>query len=155
MKLLKVKLFRQSSGMCGPASLKMVLEYYGIKKSEKELAKMSGASTNHGVEARPLLTAAKKLGLKGFIKDGSTLNDVARYIMKNIPVIVDWFSVDDGHYSVVVGLDKKSIYLQDPELGGLNKIKKDVFYRAWFDFQGNYIKTPKDLILRRLLVIHR
>ena len=155
MKLLKLKSFRQSPGLCGPASLKMVLEYYGIEKSEQELTKMCGATANHGVEAKPLLTVAKKLELKGFIKDNSSLKDLAKFLAIKIPVIVDWFSTDDGHYSVVVGLDKKFIYLEDPELGGINKIKIDVFYRNWFDFRGDYIKTPKNVILRRILVIHR
>ena len=43
-KLLKVKSFQEKLGVsyCGPASLKMVLEYYGIEKTEKELARLSG-----------------------------------------------------------------------------------------------------------------
>jgi len=155
MKLLKLKSFRQSPGLCGPASLKIVLEYYGIEKSEQELTKMCGATAKNGVEAEPIIAVAKKLGLKGFIKDHSNLNDLAKYLAKKIPIIVDWFSTDDGHYSVVVGLEKKFIYLEDPELGGLNKIKIDVFYRNWFDFKGNFINKPSDLIIRRILVIHQ
>ena len=155
MKLLKLKSFRQSPGLCGPASLKMVLEYYGIEKSEKELTRMCRATANSGVEAKPIVEVAKKLGLKAIIKDNSNLNDLKKLLAKKIPVIVDWFSTDDGHYSVVVGLDKKYIYLEDPELGRLNKIKREIFYRTWFDFTGNFIKKSSDVILRRILVIHK
>ena len=43
MKLLAVKPFQETLnvGYCGPAILKMVLQYYGIDKSEKELAKLA------------------------------------------------------------------------------------------------------------------
>lgn len=155
MKLLQVKSFRQHPGMCGPACLKMVLEYYGIKMSEKKLAKMCGATASLGVEAKHLLTAAKKLGLKGFIKDHATISELASFLKRDIPVIVDWFSVNDGHYSVVVGLDKRYIYLEDPEFGRLNIIEIEVFRRIWFDYPGKYLRSSKSLIIRRVLVLHK
>ncbi len=55
--MLPIKPFLQTSGLCGPACLKIALEYFGVKKTEK-------------------------------------------YIDKKIPVIVDWFSRNDRHYSV-------------------------------------------------------
>lgn len=155
MKLLQIKSFRQSPGMCGPACLKMVLEYYGIKMTEKKLAKLCGATVSHGVEAEPMLAAAKKLGLKGFVKDHATISELRKFLKKEIPVIVDWFSINDGHYSVVIGVGREYIYLEDPELGKLNKIKIDIFHRVWFDFPGKYLRTPKDLLIRRALVLHR
>lgn len=154
--MLKVKPFSQKSSFCGPASLKMVLDYFGIKKSEKELAKLSGCSKSKGVEAESLLKAAQKLGLKGFIKDFSKIKDIKKYVVKKkIPVIVDWFSEDEGHYSAVVGIDNKNIYLQDPELGKVRKLKIQDFKRIWFDFPGKFLRSKKDIIIRRLIVIYR
>jgi len=79
-----------------------------------------------------------------------------------VPVIVNWFTkgrldypeseVADGHYSVVAGLEDKYIYLQDPEIGKIRKLKRDYFMRVWFDFKGNYIK-PKELIIRQIIAI--
>lgn len=153
--MIQVKPFEQSTGYCGPASLKMVLEYYGVKKSERELAKLSGATPGRGVEAARLLRAAKKSGLRGFIRDNASLNDIRKLVnVKKIPVIVDWFSGDDGHYSVVVGIDKKNIYLQDPEWGRRVSMDLKTFYRVWFDFPGDFIKSKKDLIIRRIIIIH-
>ncbi len=153
--MLKVKPFSQSSGLCGPASLKMVLEYFGVKKSEKELAKLSKAHPHHGTSAKNLVLAAKKLGFKSFYKDFSNLKEIKKYLDKKIPVIVDWWSLDDGHYSVVAGLDKKFIYLQDPELGKINKIDLVTFQRVWFDFEGEMLKKSQDIFVRRMIVIHR
>ncbi len=151
--MLKVKPFRETPGYCGPASLKMVLEYYGVRKSEKELARLSGASRKNGVEAPGLLKAAHKLGFQGSFKDHATFSDIWRYLKQGIPVIVDWFSLTDGHYSVVVGIDKRYIYLQDPELGRINKLDLVTFKRVWFDFPGDFLHSPRDIYIRRLLII--
>jgi len=70
-----------------------------------------------------------------------------------MPVIVDWFSADEGHYSVVVHIDKRFAYLNDPELARVRKIDVNTFERVWFDFESDYLRTPKDLILRRMIVI--
>ena len=154
--MLKVKPFKQTTGFCGPASLRIVLDYFGIKKSEKELAKLSGCSKSKGVEAEGLLKAVKKFGLKGFIKDFSKIKDIKKYVLKKkIPVIVDWFSEDEGHYSVVAGIDNKNIYLQDPELSKIRKLEINDFKRIWFDFPGRFLRSKNDLIIRRLIIIHK
>jgi len=154
--MLKVKPFKQTTGFCGPVSLRMVLDYFGIKKSEKELAKLSDCSKSKGVEAEGLLKAVKKFGLKGFIKDFSEIKDIRKYVLKKkMPVIVDWFSEDEGHYSAVAGIDNKNIYLQDPELGKVRKLKINDFKRIWFDFPGEFLRSKKDIIIRRLIIIHK
>lgn len=154
--MLKIKSFRQKKGFCGPASLKIVLDYFGVRKSEKELAELSGCAKSKGVGAENLLKTAKKLGFKGFIKDFSEISDIKKYVLKKkIPVIVDWFSQDEGHYSVVVGINKKNIYLQDPELGKIRKLEIEKFKRIWFDFPGNFLKSKTEIIIRRMLVIYK
>ena len=60
----------------------------------------------------------------------------------------------DGHYSVVIGLDDEYIYLQDPEIGGERKIKRENFMKVWFDFTGYYLK-PEELVLRQLIAIYK
>ena len=153
--MLNIKPFRQKPGYCGPASLKMVLSYFGVEKSEMSLVRLSKCSKDKGATAENLLKAAKKLGFKGFIKDYSDFKDVKRFLKKKIPVIVDWFSVDEGHYSVVVRVDGKKIYLQDPELGRLKIMKLKEFKTVWFDFPGPFLKSEKDLIIRSMIVIHK
>jgi predicted double-glycine peptidase len=153
-KLLRIKPFRQSRGECGPASLKMVLEYYGIIKSERELIKLT-KSDKTGTRAKNIILVAKSLGMKAYIKDNSNIKEISELVKKGIPVIVDWFSHDEGHYSVVVGIDKENIYILDPELGHIRAMKCATFIRTWFDFEGQYIKTSKELILRRIIVINK
>ncbi|MFH1193038.1 MAG: cysteine peptidase family C39 domain-containing protein [Candidatus Jorgensenbacteria bacterium] len=153
VKLLNVKPFQRTPGWCGPASLKMVLAYYGLKKSERELARLSGATRSQGVEAPALLRVARKLGFKAHIKDRATLADIKKLLWRGVPVIVDWFSKDDGHFSVVVGLTRDAIYLQDPEIKRIRRMDIKIFKRVWFDFPGDILRSKNEVILQRMLVI--
>lgn len=165
--LLPVKSFQETlhSGYCGPASLKMIFDYYGISKTEEELAKLCGITADLGTNDQSLKKAAEKLGFEVKIKHFSSLEDIKEWLDKKVPVIVDWFTrgrtdydeseVADGHYSVVVGLDEEFIYLQDPELGKLRKIKREDFMRVWFDFTGEYINSWQEMIIRQIIAVYR
>jgi predicted double-glycine peptidase len=148
--------------MCGPASLKIVLNYYGIDKQEEDIAKLCKVKKGLGVDDKCIKTTAEKLGFKVAIKNNNSFKDVEKWLKKDVPVIVNWFtrgrtdygdsSVADGHYSVVMGLDDNYVYLQDPELGSMRKIERDDFMRVWFDFKGKYIK-PNELIVRQIIAV--
>lgn len=150
--------------MCGPASLKMVFDYYGYDKSEKDVAKMCATTNELGTDAEGIQRAARSIGLKAMTYDNSTLEDIQKWLDKKVPVIVNWFTrgridypqedVPDGHYSVVVGLDDEFIYLQDPEIGKLRKIDREDFMKVWFDFSGKYI-SPEELIIRQLIAVYK
>lgn len=167
MKLLKIKPFQETlhKGYCGPAVLKMVLQYYGVEQSEKALAKLAGTTKSGGTDDKAIVAALKKFGLKPRIKNNASFSDIEKYLQKDIPVIVDWFTrgrkdypdsaVADGHYSIVVGLDEKFIYLQDPEIGGLRKLARDEFLRVWFDYSGEFLKSPKQMIIRQIVVVYK
>ncbi len=164
--LLPLKQFQETlhSGVCGPASLKIILAYYGIEKMESELAESCNIDNNLGVSAEDICRIAHDLGLHTIIKNKSSFDDIEEWLMKDIPVIVDWFTrgrcdyddgaVADGHYSVVMGLDDTFIYLQDPEIGSMRKITKEDFMTVWFDFSGKIIKSD-ELIIRQMIVIQK
>ena len=165
-KMLKLKPFQETlnASMCGPASLKIVLDYYGLEKSEKELARLCQHDKNLGVDDEKIKKAAESLGFKVKIENNSNFNDIEKWLDKKVPVIVNWFTkgrqdyseleVADGHYSVVAGIDEKYIYLQDPEIGKIRKLKRDDFMRVWFDFKGEYLK-PEELIIRQIIAIYK
>jgi ABC-type bacteriocin/lantibiotic exporter with double-glycine peptidase domain len=165
-KMLKVKSFQETlnAGMCGPASLKILLSYYGADKDEKELARLCGTKKDLGTDDKGIKKAAESLGFKVKIKNNSSFKDIERWLNKDVPVIVDWFTrgridytdtdVADGHYSVVYGIDDKNIYLQDPETGSMRKLDKEDFMTVWFDFTGKYIKS-NELIVRQIIAIYR
>ncbi len=151
--LLKIRSHRQSPGYCGPCSLRMVMDYFGVHVTEQALARASGATRTHGVGASGLKRASEQYGFTFQKKDRASFADIRTWLEKGIPVIVDWFSVNDGHYSVVPGMNRTHIFIKDPEDGKLKRIPKEEFQRVWFDFPGPFIKHPSDLILRRMIAI--
>lgn len=165
-KPLSIKPFQETlhQGMCGPASLKMVLEYWGIDKSEKEIADLRAEPESHNTTDQDIKNIAESFGLKVEIKNNSSFDEISIWLEKEAPVIVDWFTrgrsdysnseVADGHYSVVVGLDDEYIYLQDPEIGGERKIRREDFVKVWFDFAGDEIRAD-ELIIRQIIAIYR
>jgi len=146
--------FRQTPGYCGPASVKMVLDFYGITMSELAIADAAGTSSA-GTSAKGLIKAVRQFGYRAHIVDRASFAEMEHFLDQSIPVIVDWFSQDDGHYSVAVGMDEKNIYLQDPEIGGVRKLSLETFKRVWFDFPNKFMESKNDLILRRIIVIQK
>lgn len=150
--------------MCGPASLKIVLDFYGVVKTENEIAEKAGLVRGLGTNDLGLTKAAEAFGFRTEIKNEAGFDDISLWLDKGVPVIVDWFTrgrndypnsaVAEGHYSVVAGIDDTFIYLQDPEIGGLRKIARDDFVKVWFDFTGNTIK-PDELIIRQLIAVFK
>lgn len=123
--ILKIEPYKQKkAGFCGPAVLKIVFSFYGINKTEEELGKICGTSAEKGTNISGLKKAADFFGFKFFIKDLADFKDIQYFIKRKTPVIVDWFSVDEGHYSVAIGFDNKNIYLADPEFSETRKIDK-------------------------------
>ncbi len=165
-KFLKVEPFQESlnKGMCGPASLKIVLKYYGVDATEKELAKLAGWRKGVGADDKGIKKAAETFGFKVRIKNSSNYQDIKKWLNKDVPIIVDWFTrgksdypdsaISDGHYSVVGGLDDRYIYLQDPEIGKIRKMKREDFMSVWFDFSGKYI-NKNELIIRQIIAIYK
>lgn len=164
---LDVKPFQETlhGSFCGPATLKMILDYYGIEKSENELAKLTKKDNKLGICDRDIKRIAESFGFKVKIKNFSDFKDISNSLKKRIPVIVDWFTrgrsdysdseVADGHYSVVVGLDKNNIYIQDPEIGRIRTIDRDDFMLVWFDFTGERIESWDEMIIRQIIIIYK
>lgn len=165
--LLDVKPFQETlhQSYCGPASLKIVLAYFGVEKSEEEIAELCGRDPELGTDDAGLKKAAENYGFKVEIKNNATFDDIQEWLQKGVPVIVDWFTrgradyldseVADGHYSVIVGLDDKNIYLQDPEIGGMRTLDRNDFMKVWFDFRGEHITSWEDMIVRQIIVVYR
>ena len=167
MKYLNVAPFQETlnAGVCGPASIKIVLAYFGVEKPEQELVAITNTDKDLGTTAEDMARAAEALGFTAEIKDNCDFSDIDTWLGHNVPVIVDWFTRGrddypediasaDGHYSVVCGLDDIHIYLQDPEIGGIRKIKRDIFERVWFDFKGETITSWEDMIIRQCIAIY-
>lgn len=153
MKPLQLTPFIQSKAYCGPASLKILLSYFGKTYSEKTLAKLSGATRKNGTEHEGLIKAIKKLGGHVHAKTNGSISELRHLVLKKrLPVLVGWYSthgIPGDHYSVVYHLSKNYIYLMDPERGQCyHKMSIKKFVHYWYDFVG-----PKNRAVKQWFMV--
>jgi ABC-type bacteriocin/lantibiotic exporter with double-glycine peptidase domain len=135
---LKVEPFIQSHGLCGPASLKILLSYFVKNYSETQLLQLSSATCDDGTEHEGMVQAIKSIGGYVFTKENGTLEEL-EYLVKEekLPVIIGWFDKDGDHYSVIVNITDKNIIIVDPAVDEPERwIDKEIFPKVWFDFVG-------------------
>ncbi len=164
---LPIKPFQETlyGSFCGPAVIKMVLDFYGIEKTEAEVAALSNKDPDLGICDRDIKRVLESFGLKVEIKSFASFEDIQAALNRKIPVIVNWMTrgrynydedvVAEGHYSVVCGLDEINIYLQDPEVGRMRTIPKNDFIRVWFDFTSDHIEKWDDMVIRQIITVYK
>ena len=155
MEKLDVHLVKQSKRMCGPASLQMVLEYYGKIKTEKELKKKTRATYFNGTKPEEIVKVARKFGLKAKYSKNNSIKDLRYAIMRKNPPIISWFSPDSGsHFSVVIGFEKNEIIIADPDIGKIRKMNIKDFSDRWLDINWSKFSIIKQLVLFFIMNIH-
>jgi predicted double-glycine peptidase len=146
---------------CGPACLQAVLDHFGVRVSQTKLAKESGTTLKSGTPNSGIIKVIQKYGLRAVVKENSTtFKDIHKYVVgKKAPVIVDWFSAYEhpanGHYSVVVDINKTHISLFDPEIKKIRKVPLKEFVQLWFDFDGDIAldKLPLKMYFRWMTAV--
>ena len=116
-----VKHFRQEEDYtCVAACLRMTLDYWGVQRSEQDIA----APTHTTITGTRLeeSIAVVALGVEVII-DKATLTDLQRYLDEGKPCIVSVLSIHFLHYAllpavlhavVAVGMDADKIHIFDP-----------------------------------------
>lgn len=145
--------------VCGPTSLSMVLEYYGINRSTKEIYEKCRDIDLRifGVWPRHVQVAAE-YGLIGWLQRFRTWDDVKEQIALGRPVIISAkykkgvlsnapVEVSSGHILVIRGFDKDGhVLVNDPvgatEEKGAVTYNQDELAAAWLDEGGvGYVFT--------------
>jgi len=160
--MLRISPVKQTFGLCGAACFKMVMDYYGVHHSMRWWANSTAVKCTkrgtivpiYGCSEYKFMKTVKTRGFHAAVKDHSSIAEVARLLQQKVPVIVDWFSPEEGaHFSVVVGLTKKYIFLVDPHFGMMRKHQLSWFLERWFDAVPYPLKRIEDVILRRMIVV--
>lgn len=125
---------------CGPTSVVMVADYYGVKVGVDEISDMcktylmkkDDGVVIGGTTPEYISVSLDKLGIENRLIRNSNLNFLKSYVSKGFPTIV---LVRSGkltwHYVVVVGYDKYSIIVADPGDGEISYISTKIFDEAW------------------------
>ena len=147
--LLQVPDVRQSTNYsCGVACFQAVMRYWGGEDLREDQLIEFLNTTYEGADPEDLMQGAEKKGFRVEIRENLTLDDLKKSIEEGIPVIVgaqawkeenqSWETDDSGHYMVVIGVDNKNVYLEDPSiLGSRGYIPRDEFIKRWHDLSGS------------------
>lgn len=132
---------------CGPATLTMMLSYYGQEVHQREPAsflKPNGDDKN--VSPHQLSRYFAQQGFETIVRMGGTVEVLQQLLSNRFPVMVeDWIEQDDhggmGHYRLFTGYDREDGYFiaQDSYYGPDELVYMRPFYRDWRVFNRKYI----------------
>ena len=141
----------QTFNNCGPATLSMILSWYGVDVSQKELGEAMRPYQNPGgdnddktIFVLEFAQSAEKYGLAAKTRVNGDINNIKRFTANGIPVVVKtWLKVDEdiGHFRIVRGFDEThGVIIQDDSYQGPNKkISYFDFLSMWQPFNYGYV----------------
>jgi len=132
--MIKLPFFKQDTEYsCGPAAMQMVFRFYGKVFSEQKLIEKLKTDEDIGTNHKAMVDFACSEGFYVYVNNESTLEEVASFVERNIPVIIHFIEPcdDDEHYSVIVGINKDHVTLHDPWNGKEFEIGKKEFEQRW------------------------
>lgn len=145
---------------CGAAACRMYLSYYGIERSESEIAYALGITPEQGCRCYRLRDYLANIGLAVELKSGFSSPEEAIQTLKSvltvkIPVIVEvnrdiydnvtprmklkvkWETTSKGysyHFILLTGFTEDCIHFNDPrEAIGPNRLPVNQFTEAFYD----------------------
>lgn len=125
-------LHRQLDSMdCGAACLRMVAEYHGRRYSLRQLRGYCHVD-REGVSAQAIVTGAERIGLRALpvrLPFDAARDNGAGLWDAPLPCIVHW---DHRHFVVVFKINKKYVWIADPERGKMRLLHAE-FKRRWHD----------------------
>jgi len=130
---------------CGPASLAMVLSYYGLKRTQLDIAPVvKGRYADKHVGFEEMITYLTNVGLRARVRVNGNERILKALLSNGIPVIVyQLLLVPDGqsvgHYRVVKGYDEDGFILNDSYLGPNLRFSFATFEERWRVFNRRYI----------------
>jgi predicted double-glycine peptidase len=144
---------------CGACALQAVLSYWGKEVDEEDLMKRLHTTSEVGTYPEDIVRVARALGLEAEAKQNLTLDEVAQFTAGGNPMIAlaqVWRSQresapsvaegwDSGHYVVVLGVDEKYVYFQDPYVRMSKAFTpRKTFEDHWHQVMGGDLaKNPK------------
>lgn len=133
---------RQSADhTCGPAALRMLLAFHGIRRTERALERVLRTTEATGTTRRALIRSARGLGLR-VRAGGMTLADLETELSAGHPVLVNYVepSEEVGHFAIVTSCTPTTVILADPWNGERFSLARREFARRWF---GHRTRDPR------------
>lgn len=148
---LAVPIVRQATTYsCGPAALLALLQYWGkYDGNESSLYASLNTDPKQGTHPNDMTRVAGEFGLTARVQQKTTLAELRAALGRGETVLVDyqawpdeppktpWTDVwEDGHYSIVVGMDRHYLYFMDPSMGvSYTYLPIEEFVERWHDYE--------------------
>lgn len=132
---------------CGPASLRMVLDHFRIKKSCNWLMNELRTNKRSGTKRGMFGVVCDELDLDFIVHRNSSFSTIKNFLKKGYCVIVAYVPPKEKfyHYAVVGKIDSY-IHLFDPWYGPDFRFSLPKFNELWHDDENNHwliaIKRP-------------
>lgn len=127
---------------CGPASIRMALAVFGIKKSEQSINRLSKL-TKEGLFHIQMITTIRRLGLYCFVKRDTSIRDLKSLLSLGLPIIVNYNMIprrfpdsgEGGHYVLIKEIKGGKVSICCPVEGPCHIISLKEFHHNWFDWE--------------------
>lgn len=126
---------------CGPAALRMLLAFHGIRRSERELERALGTTEATGTTRRALIRCMRDAGFR--VRAGvMIMDDLETALASGHPVLVNYVepSEEVGHFAVVTACDASTVTLADPWNGERFSLSRRAFSSRWY---GHRTRDPR------------
>jgi predicted double-glycine peptidase len=146
---------------CGASALRAVLSHWGREVDETKLMELLRTNSEVGTNPEAIASGARSLGFDAEVIDNLTLDQLERFTADGYPVIAlaqVWLSEqdterllediwDNGHYVVVLGVDRDYVYFQDPFIQ-MSKafVPRKTFGDHWHQVMGGDLEQNPKLI---------
>lgn len=149
----------QTFNNCGPASLSMILSYFGVYESQQSIGQdlrpfqnSIGDNDDKSVTLDELAEKSEDFGFVPYYRPGGSIEILKLFITYDIPIITrTWLKVDEdiGHYRVVKGFnDSQKFLIQDDSMQGKDlRFTYNEFNELWKKFNYEYlVLVPKSRV---------
>lgn len=119
---------------CGVQSAYIVLNYYGIRCAIDGVEKSLGTRVDDGTGIREIRALWNRKGLVVNINSHATIKDIVCAINNLQPILVCIYPPgnEDGHWAVLYGYSRNSVFILDPSLRRFScEISKTEFRKIW------------------------
>jgi len=135
---------------CGAAATRMALEACGIKKTERQVAKLLYTNKIRGTWVKNFSPVAEQFMLNYIVKRNATINELRKAFAEGYTIVLAYLYPPEkvDHYSVVKKIDSGHIYFWDPWFGPEHKYTIKHFKKIWssdprFDNQKRWFMGMK------------
>jgi predicted double-glycine peptidase len=132
----KFKLHKQEYDYsCGPASLQMLYEKFGLSIAESRIIEEMGPN-NEGYSWNEIKKNIGKQGLRSQLLRDSSFEELLKYPNEIVCYHTNRSKDPGFHYSLVLQIDDNSITLADPNFGDVVTYGREQFMSIWHDEEG-------------------